>query len=126
MFMLAVAMLAAYLIGSIPMGFIIVKVFSGRDIRQVGSGRTGGTNAMRAAGCGAGLLTGLFDALKGATAVWLAKAIVPGDWQVWAMTLAGLCAILGHNYSVYLKFKGGAGAGPCVGAAMAMWPWSAA
>lgn len=126
MLMVLVAMLAAYLIGSTPMGFIFVKVFSGRDIRQVGSGRTGGTNAMRAAGYGAGLLTALFDALKGATGVWLAKAIVPGDWQVWAMTLAGLCAILGHNYSIYLKFKGGAGGGPCVGAAIAIWPWSAA
>jgi len=117
-------MVAAYLIGSIPMGFVIVKTISGQDVRQVGSGRTGGTNAMRAAGLGAGLLTALLDILKGSVSVWLARAVLPEEVRPMGMAVAGWGAILGHNYSVFLKFKGGAGGAPCVGAALAMWPWS--
>jgi glycerol-3-phosphate acyltransferase PlsY len=122
--MLLLVMLAAYIIGSIPMGFVIVKAISGQDVRQVGSGRTGGTNAMRAAGLSAGLLTALLDALKGAGSVWLAQWLLGPSNEAIGMVLAGLCAILGHNYSVFLKFKGGAGGAPCVGAAMGIFPWS--
>src|SRR5215210_2789088 len=122
--MLLLVMLAAYLIGSIPMGFVIVKAISGQDVRQVGSGRTGGTNAMRAAGLSAGVLTALLDALKGAAGVWLAKWLLPANTEALGMVAAGLGAILGHNYSIFLRFKGGAGGAPCVGAAMAIWPWS--
>ena len=122
--MLYVVLIAAYLVGSIPMGFVIVKAISGQDVRQVGSGRTGGTNAMRAAGLAAGLLTALLDAMKGAAGVWLAAALLPADTRPLGMALAGLCAILGHNYSIFLRFKGGAGGAPCVGAAMGLWPWS--
>ncbi len=122
--MLYLILIAAYLIGSIPMGFVIVKAISGQDVRQVGSGRTGGTNAMRAAGLAAGLLTALLDLMKGAAGVWLAQALLPADTRPLGMALAGLCAILGHNYSVFLRFKGGAGGAPCVGAAMGLWPWS--
>jgi glycerol-3-phosphate acyltransferase PlsY len=118
-------MLTAYVIGSVPTGYVIVRAVSGRDLRQVGSGRTGGTNAMRAAGYGAGLLTALLDLLKGAVGVWLARGLLPADVAPAGMVLAGLCAIVGHNYSVFLKFRGGAGGAPCVGAALAIWPWSA-
>jgi glycerol-3-phosphate acyltransferase PlsY len=122
--MLFLIVIAAYLIGSIPMGLVIVRAISGQDVRQIGSGRTGGTNAMRAAGLSAGVLTALLDALKAASSVWLAKWLMQGDAEAGAMVLAGLAAIFGHNYSVFLKFKGGAGGAPCVGAAMAIWPWS--
>jgi len=122
--MLLLVMLAAYLIGSIPMGFVIVKAVSGQDVRQVGSGRTGGTNAMRAAGLSAGLLTALLDALKGAVSVWVAVWLLGPSNEAIGMVLAGLCAILGHNYSIFLRFKGGAGGAPCVGAAMGIWPLS--
>jgi glycerol-3-phosphate acyltransferase PlsY len=122
--MLLIIVAAAYIIGSIPMGLVIVKAITGQDVRRVGSGRTGGTNAMRAAGLAAGVLTALLDALKAASSVWLAKWLMVGDAEAGAMVLAGLAAILGHNYSVFLKFKGGAGGAPCVGAAMAIWPWS--
>lgn len=67
--------LASYLLGSVPYGWVVVKIFSGKDIRDVESGRTGGTNAMRAAGLGAGILTAILDILKAAAAVWVAKAI---------------------------------------------------
>jgi len=66
-----------YIIGSIPFGLLIVKSKTGKDIRTIESGRTGGTNAVRAAGLGAGLLTAIFDILKGAASVWLAQMILP-------------------------------------------------
>src|SRR5215211_8020268 len=89
-----------YLIGSIPFGLLIVKIKTGKDIREVESGRTGGTNAVRAAGFGAGLLTAVLDILKGASAVWLAQAISPEHHLV--HVLAPLGAILGHNHSIFL------------------------
>ncbi len=117
-------LILSYLIGSIPTGFLLVKLMSGQDVRLVGSGRTGGTNAWRAAGRGAGLLTALLDALKASACVWLARAIVTPDFQAAAMVGGGLCAILGHNYPVFLKFRGGAGGAPTVGGAFALWPMS--
>jgi glycerol-3-phosphate acyltransferase PlsY len=122
--MIFVVMILSYVIGSIPFGFLIVKTFSGQDVRQVGSGRTGGTNAMRAAGLPAGVITALLDVFKGAACVWMAQLILPADTQVIGMVLAGLASIIGHNYSVFLGFKGGAGGAPTVGAALAIWPWS--
>ncbi len=124
MLILIPATLAAYLIGSIPFGFVVVKAFSGKDVRDFGSGRTGGTNAMRAAGFGPGLLTAMLDLFKASAAVWLAQGVLSEEVRPLGMALAGLGTILGHNYSVFLKFKGGAGGAPCVGAALALWPWS--
>lgn len=121
-------MTAAYLVGSIPVGLIVVKVASGKDVRKVGSGRTGGTNAMRAAGWFAGLLTVLGDVTKGLASGWIAEAIFPGN--NWVKVAAALLAIIGHNYSIFLvkknengklKFQGGAGGATCVGGAMALW-----
>jgi acyl phosphate:glycerol-3-phosphate acyltransferase len=122
--MLILVLAMAYIIGSVPMGYVIVKAISGQDVRQVGSGRTGGTNAMRAAGLAAGLLTALLDVLKGGAGVWVAQALLPPDQRALGMALGGLAAILGHNYSVFLGFKGGAGGAPAVGAAFAIWPLS--
>ena len=116
-----VIVFAAYIIGSVPMGFVVVKAISGQDVRTVGSGRTGGTNAMRAAGLAAGLLTALLDLFKGAAGPWLAASVLPTETRAIGMVFAGLAAILGHNYSVFLKFKGGAGGAPAVGAAMGIW-----
>lgn len=119
-----------YILGSIPFGLLIVKIKTGKDIRQVESGRTGGTNAVRAAGFAAGLLTAILDILKGAASVWLARAIVP-DAHLFHV-LAPIGAILGHNYSLFLisrdedgmlRFHGGAGGAPALGGAMGLWPW---
>lgn len=119
-----------YIIGSIPFGLLIVKIKTGKDIRQVESGRTGGTNAVRAAGLGAGMLTAVLDVLKGAVAVWIAQALIPQDHLF--HILAPLAAILGHNYSVFLinrddrgklRFHGGAGGAPALGGAVGLWPW---
>lgn len=121
--------LLGYLLGSIPFGLIIIKLKTGKDIRSVESGRTGGANAMRAGGLSAGLLTAIFDILKGAVAVWIAQAFVPANH--WAHILAPIGAILGHNYSLYLpefdenrrflRFRGGAGAAPALGGAIGLW-----
>jgi glycerol-3-phosphate acyltransferase PlsY len=117
-----------YIIGSIPFGLLIVKMKTGKDIRTVESGRTGGTNAVRAAGFGAGLLTALMDILKGAASVWIAQMVLPTNQVV--HVLAPLAAILGHNYSLFLinrdengklRFHGGAGGAPALGGAMGLW-----
>jgi acyl phosphate:glycerol-3-phosphate acyltransferase len=122
-----VAVFAGYLLGSIPFGMLIVKSRTGKDIRQVESGRTGGTNAVRAAGFWAGLLTAILDIAKGAASVWLAQSLTGNNW---IHILAPLAAILGHNYSVFLitredgkiHFHGGAGGAPALGGAIGLWP----
>ncbi len=121
-FKIAVAVMLAYLIGSIPMGYLVVHAIKGVDVRQVGSGRTGGTNAMRAGGLVAGFLTATGDMLKELLAVVIARAIA-GPGPV-VEVMAGLMAVLGHNWSIYISFKGGAGTAPNIGAAIAFWPLS--
>jgi len=121
--------LLGYLLGSIPSGLIIVKLKTGKDIRQVESGRTGGTNAMRAAGFGAGLATAFSDIFKAILAVWLAQWFSPDN--NWVHILAPIAAILGHNYSIYLpeiddkgrflRLRGGAGGAPALGGAIGLW-----
>jgi acyl phosphate:glycerol-3-phosphate acyltransferase len=110
---------------------LIVKLKTGKDLREVESGRTGGTNAMRAAGFWAGFATAMLDILKGAGAVWAAQLITPNHW---VHVLAPLAAILGHNHSIFLperdengkfvRLRGGAGGAPSVGGAMGLWPGS--
>lgn len=121
-------LIAAYLLGSLPSGLIIVKVGTGKDVREVGSGRTGGTNAMRAAGFLAGALTGIADFAKGALAVLLVRFFLPGD--PWVEVFAGALAVLGHNYSIFLPerdeqgrlhLRGGAGGAACLGGAFGIW-----
>ncbi|HEY57681.1 MAG TPA: glycerol-3-phosphate acyltransferase [Anaerolineae bacterium] len=119
----------AYLLGSIPFGYVIVKVTRGEDVRRIQSGRTGGTNTMRAAGFWAGLITAILDITKGALSVWLARAVFPGN--PWMHILAPVMVIIGHNYSLVLaergeegklRFFGGAGGTPCVGGSVGLWP----
>jgi glycerol-3-phosphate acyltransferase PlsY len=114
-----IALVAGYLLGSLPVGFLVVRLSRGLDVRQVGSGRTGGTNVLRAAGWGAAVATGLGDALKGAAAVGLARAL---GTPPLAQALAGFAAALGHNHSCFLRFRGGAGTATSVGGAAALWP----
>lgn len=84
-----------YVLGSIPFGLLIVKLKTGKDLREIESGRTGGTNTVRAAGFGAGLLTAILDILKGAVAAWAAQILAPGNPLV--HVLAPVASILGHN-----------------------------
>lgn len=130
-FLEIIAVILGYLMGSIPVGLLIVKATTGKDLREVASGRTGGTNAFRAAGFGVGLATALLDTAKAAVAVWIARALIP-DANI-VHVLAGLAAILGHNYSIFLaerddkgrlRLRGGAGAMPALGGAVGLWAWT--
>ncbi|RKD26037.1 acyl-phosphate glycerol 3-phosphate acyltransferase [Ammoniphilus oxalaticus] len=111
--MIWVAALIGYLLGSISFSFIIAKRVAGIDIRQHGSGNAGATNTLRVLGKGAGILVLLLDALKGIVAVGLASLIADGNAT--AVALAGLAAILGHNWPVFFGFRGGKGVATTVG-----------
>jgi glycerol-3-phosphate acyltransferase PlsY len=130
-----ISILVGYLLGSLPSGMLIIRLATGRDIRNIGSGRTGGTNAMRAGGTLAGLTTGILDVLKSILAIWICRQLLPGSFLLEALT--GLAVVFGHNYSFFLMewvdtqhgkkpvFYGGAGGAPTLGAAIAFW-WPSA
>ena len=120
-----IALVVGYLLGSIPIGLFAVRLTRGKDVRQVGSGRIGGTNVLRAAGWEIALLSGVLDVAKAALAVIVARWLSgwPGNPPL-LLAMAGVMAIAGHNYSLFLGFKGGAGTGSSMGGAIALWPWS--
>ncbi len=109
----ALAVLFAYLIGGIPFGLIFFRAAGGGDIRRVGSGNIGATNVARAGGWAAGVLTLAFDAAKGSVSVFVALAAT-GE-AAWAAS-AGLGAVAGHCFPVYLRFRGGKGVATGCGA----------
>jgi acyl phosphate:glycerol-3-phosphate acyltransferase len=112
---------AAYLIGSIPFGILLAKLFGGVDVRKAGSGNIGATNVARVAGPLPGILTLVLDGVKGAAAVWLAAWFANGS-ALW-MTVAGLSALLGHCFPVWLRFRGGKGVATAAGMFLALcWP----
>lgn len=113
------ALFIAYLIGSIPFGYLIVKLKSGADIRQTGSGATGATNVTRKAGKVAGIVTLALDALKGAVAVWLVSR-----YKLELAPWAGLLAIIGHCFPVWLRFKAGKGVATGLGVFLVLAPWA--
>jgi glycerol-3-phosphate acyltransferase PlsY len=132
--------LGAYLLGSIPFGFLVAKA-KGIDIRSVGSGNIGATNAMRVLGKPAGIFVLLMDVLKGYAACaflpplifnWLVPHFsgffryfhdTPVEFQTRFYVVAGICAVLGHNYTCWLKFKGGKGIATTAGVYLALaWP----
>lgn len=125
--------LEAYLIGSIPFGYLIVRLTAGADVRETGSGGTGATNVSRRAGKLAGVLTLVLDALKGAAAIAIARfvfgnanfggsAFAP-DWQWW-VAAAGVIAIAGHCFPIWLGFRGGKGVATGVGIFLMLAPLS--
>ena len=95
----------AYLLGSLPFGYVLVKLRGAGDVRALGSGSTGATNVARTLGPGAGLLVLALDASKGYAAVWLAARLSEGDMR-WTAA-AGVAAILGHSFPVFIRFRGG-------------------
>lgn len=119
---------SAYLVGSIPWGYLIVKLFTGKNIQNIESGRTGGTNTMRAAGFAAGLATTVLDILKSAGVVWIGRSFFPQAY--WLHVIAALLSVLGHNYSIFLlrispegkiDLGGGAGGTPTIGGLIGFW-----
>lgn len=124
-----VVAIAAYLLGSIPTGFLVAKA-RGIDIRAVGSGNIGAANTFRAIGRFAGIFVLLMDALKGFAAVELSYLILrlfgitdPGV-TIHYRVVAGIFAVLGHNYTCWLGFKGGKGIATTAGVYLALVPWS--
>jgi acyl phosphate:glycerol-3-phosphate acyltransferase len=111
---------AAYLLGSIPFGLILGKMFGAADVRKEGSGNIGATNVARVAGPLAGVLTLVLDAAKGAATVLLAGRY-SNDSATWMM-IAGLAALVGHCFPVWLKFKGGKGVATAAGVYLALCP----
>ena len=109
--------LIGYLLGSIPFGILVSKVARGIDVRMFGSGKTGTANVIRAAGGRAGAVTMMLDLSKASAAVLIAWAIVPTHA---AQVVAALAAIVGHIWSVYIKFHGGRGVATYVGSLLAM------
>jgi glycerol-3-phosphate acyltransferase PlsY len=109
-----ILLLSAYLIGGIPFGYLLVKLATGRDVREFGSGNIGATNVLRTTGRGIGVATLLLDILKGAAAVWLADRFTHGS-VLW-MSAAALAVMLGHAFPVFLKFKGGKAVASFIGA----------
>ena len=124
----------AYLLGSIPFGLIIGKLKSGVDIREYGSGKTGATNVMRTVGTKLGILALVLDVVKAAGAVLLATVIINSSsgsftigsmsvhWHHVAQVVAGLAAVLGHNWPIFAKFKGGRGVTAYFGTLFAIFP----
>jgi len=102
----------SYLLGSIPFGLILIRIFRGQDVRKTGSGNIGATNVARSSPV-LGVVTLVLDALKGLAAVALTRAFFPGDNRL--AGLAALCAIMGHMFPIWLKFNGGKGVATALG-----------
>jgi acyl phosphate:glycerol-3-phosphate acyltransferase len=123
--------LVAYLIGTIPFGYLIVRMSGGGDVRETGSGGTGATNVSRRAGKAAGILTLVLDALKGACAVVLAKvaaghdvASVTSAGVKWVVAAAAIAVVVGHIFPVWLGFRGGKGVATAVGVFVVLAPFA--
>ena len=116
-------LLLAYLLGSIPFGYLVVKLRGGGDVRETGSGGTGATNVTRRAGKWAGLLTLALDALKGAAAVLIARLIFDGsDGAGWWVAASAFAVVAGHVFPVWLGFRGGKGVATGLGAFLLLAP----
>jgi len=117
----AAFLVVSYLAGAIPFGLFFGRTMGGVDVRTVGSGNIGATNVLRGAGKTAALLTLLADSIKGFIPVLLAARIFSDDTVT---ALSGIAAIMGHNFPVYLRFKGGKGVATSFGVVLAVAPWT--
>jgi glycerol-3-phosphate acyltransferase PlsY len=119
---LVLVVIIAYLIGSVPFGYVIVRALGGGDVRETGSGATGATNVSRTAGKAAGVFTLILDALKGAMAVVIAKLMVSGNDTDWLIAAVAIAVIVGHIFPVWLGFRGGKGVATGAGVFLALAP----
>jgi acyl phosphate:glycerol-3-phosphate acyltransferase len=109
-----IIVVASYLLGTIPFGYLLVRVFRREDVRSSGSGNIGATNVARTSSV-LGVATLVLDAGKGLAAVVFARALSGGEHQKLVMTAAAFCAVLGHLFPVWLKFRGGKGVATSLG-----------
>ena len=116
----------SFFCGAIPTGYLLVKIFKQQDIRNIGSGNIGSTNVGRAAGIGFSLITQIIDILKGAIPVGIALFLIRqyrfGDEHLWFISAIALASILGHDFSPFLKFRGGKGVNTTIGAFLPLAP----
>ena len=119
-----IVVVVAYLIGSIPFGYLIVRQKVGEDVRESGSGGTGATNVSRRAGKAAGVFTLVLDALKGVLAIVVAQMLIGegGPFIDWLTAAAAIAAIAGHIFPVWLRFRGGKGVATGVGVFLMLAP----
>jgi len=118
--MTILALILAYLIGAIPFGYLVVRLTTGRDVRDEGSGNIGATNVLRTTGRGPAIATLVLDIAKGFAAVWLAGWLTDGSYN-W-MALAALAVMAGHAYPVFLHFGGGKSVATFIGAFLYLTP----
>jgi acyl phosphate:glycerol-3-phosphate acyltransferase len=117
---IAIVLITAYFLGSIPFGYLIVRARAGADIRDTGSGGTGATNVSRRAGKGAGVLTLILDALKGVAALLIGRLILGESFG--AITGAAVLVIVGHMFPIWLGFRGGKGVATGIGVFLVLAP----
>jgi len=122
----ALSIIVAYLIGSVPFGYLIVRAGEGGDVRETGSGGTGATNVTRRAGKAAGILTLALDAAKGASVALVARWLLTPEFGVsWWVAAASISVIAGHVFPVWLKFRGGKGVATGLGVFLSLSPAAA-
>lgn len=132
--LITIVIVISYLLGSIPFGYLLVRARAGVDIRESGSGGIGATNVSRRAGKGAGVVTLILDALKGAAAVFFARTLVelPGYSGTapaladWGIAAAAILVVIGHMFPVWLGFRGGKGVATAVGVFLVLAPLAVA
>jgi len=112
-------LILSYLLGSIPFGYIFTKIFAKKNILEIGWRKTSGSNVFKHVGPLPGFLTGVCDVLKGTLAVYLAKTL---GFSLQIQSLCALLAVIGHNWSIFLKFAGGRGIGTLVGCLLVLAP----
>lgn len=123
-FVLLLLTIIAYLLGSFPSGVVLGKTFKGVDVRDFGSGKTGATNSLRTLGWQISLLVFILDNAKGAVSVWLPLLLLSANWRPWGVLACGLATMLGHDYSIFIGFKGGRGVANGIGQVLVVSPFS--
>lgn len=117
-----IAVIISYLLGSVSFSVVLARTLKGIDIRQHGSGNAGATNTLRVLGKGPAILVLILDVLKGIAAIWLGRWL--GDGSDWVPAICGIAAIIGHNWPIYFRFRGGQGIATTIGvmASLALLP----
>jgi len=120
--MVCLALLVSYLLGAVPTAYLLVKRSTGRDVRTIGSGNVGATNAMRAAGKGIGVLVFVLDGMKGVVSAAVMPRWLAGHGDPTLSLACGLAAVVGHDFSCFLRFEGGKGVATTMGVLLGSMP----
>ncbi len=114
----------SYIVGAIPFAFIFTRLITGEDVRKIGSGNVGATNATRVMGFKMGVLVGVLDVLKGFIGVSIAQWLLPSNLPIYYLLLASFLTVIGHNWSIFLNFSGGKGVATTFGILLKLMPVS--